>query len=144
MTLKEQAFEMFEQGRTPVYIAKVLGCNSCNIYRYCKDWNAMHPDRPIKGRQAVIDELRAKGLTDEEIAKETGYTLRAVRTREKKPSGKKTVHLCRTCIYGCGGNESDPKCNYIGITGHMRGCKAENCEKYHKGRRIRRTPFEYE
>ena len=38
---------------------------------------------------------------------------------------------CKTCIYGCslGG---DWGCDYIGIVGHRRPCKAENCTEYKK------------
>lgn len=27
-------------------------------------------------------------------------------------------------------------CNYIGVTGHMRGCPAEKCTRYEKGSKL--------
>ena len=42
---------------------------------------------------------------------------------------------CKTCIYRAA--ESDMgNCDYILITGQMRGCPAINCDKYKKGKRI--------
>lgn len=42
---------------------------------------------------------------------------------------------CKTCRY----RESDYKrgCNYLLVTGHMRGCDAEDCSRYEKGAKIR-------
>lgn len=45
--------------------------------------------------------------------------------------------LCQTCKYRTTrANELDSGmlCNYIGITGKMRGCKAEYCIRYEKGK----------
>lgn len=48
----------------------------------------------------------------------------------------KIIDRCKSCKYrgsDCGyGN-----CDYILITGHMRGCDPENCDKYEKGKRLR-------
>lgn len=30
---------------------------------------------------------------------------------------------------------AEMKCDYIGVTGYMRGCKAADCDKYEKGKR---------
>lgn len=43
---------------------------------------------------------------------------------------------CSTCQYRQKINESLLICNYIGVTGHMRGCSAKNCTRYVRGKRI--------
>lgn len=42
---------------------------------------------------------------------------------------------CKTCRY----RESEYKrgCNYLLVTGHMRGCDAEECSRYEKGPKIK-------
>lgn len=50
---------------------------------------------------------------------------------------RKKYKLCQTCKYRTTrANELDSGmlCNYIGITGKMRGCKPEYCIKYEKGK----------
>lgn len=42
---------------------------------------------------------------------------------------------CGTCIYR-GAQPPRSCCNYILITGHMRGCPVEGCSKYEKGEKI--------
>ena len=43
-------------------------------------------------------------------------------------------HLCKSCQYRGDGTYG---CNYICITEHSRGCKAEDCDKYVRGARIK-------
>lgn len=42
---------------------------------------------------------------------------------------------CKTCRY----RASDYKrgCNYLLVTGHMRGCSADECDRYEKGAKIK-------
>jgi len=42
---------------------------------------------------------------------------------------------CGSCIYR-GAQPPQSCCNYILITGHMRGCPVEGCSKYEKGEKI--------
>lgn len=45
---------------------------------------------------------------------------------------------CRNCIYLSRTN-GEHTCDYIGVTGHMRGCKAGvGCTKRYTGRKTRR------
>lgn len=58
--------------------------------------------------------------------------------KETIQSRRKKYKLCQTCKYRTTKkNELDNGmlCNYIGITGKMRGCKAEYCIKYEKGQK---------
>lgn len=61
------------------------------------------------------------------------------------PNVKHNNIQCRTCVYRSNQSNGDEPltrvgCDYILITGHMRGCPpAPNCEKYRKGKRIVRT-----
>lgn len=55
--------------------------------------------------------------------------------RETVQRHRKKYKLCKTCKYRTTReNELDSGmlCNYIGITGKMRGCKAEHCIRYEK------------
>lgn len=57
--------------------------------------------------------------------------------RETVQRRRKKYKLCQTCKYRTTrANELDNGmlCNYIGITGKMRGCKAEYCTRYEKGK----------
>lgn len=51
---------------------------------------------------------------------------------------------CKTCVFGQYdvGNFKNGYyvCNYILITGHMRGCPADDCNKYEEKKRRRRQP----
>lgn len=51
-------------------------------------------------------------------------------------------HLCKSCIYRMrrsGRIETGGHCDYIDIVGHSRGCPAEDCDKYQKGKQKRRS-----
>lgn len=57
--------------------------------------------------------------------------------REYKSNGEKKAFkphkaLCRSCVYRNPSAESFSiwACDYITITGHMRGCEPKNCKKY--------------
>ena len=44
---------------------------------------------------------------------------------------------CGTCQYRQKMTDKLVICNYLGVTGHVRGCSPKNCKKYVKGKRIR-------
>lgn len=51
-------------------------------------------------------------------------------------------HLCKSCIYRMHRSdriETGGHCDYIEIAGQSRGCTVENCDKYEKGPRKRRS-----
>lgn len=58
--------------------------------------------------------------------------------KEQETRQVKKDNLCkkvRTCIYGqylYDAYTSAMYCNYIGITGHRRGCKPSECKNYHR------------
>lgn len=50
---------------------------------------------------------------------------------------------CAKCVYRCGvnfrGTAAGILCNYLEITGHMRGCRPDQCDKFKKGKKIEET-----
>ena len=50
---------------------------------------------------------------------------------------KTTVNECcpKNCAYRCFLDSGVFYCNYIGITGHSRGCEVKDCDKMIKGKR---------
>lgn len=50
---------------------------------------------------------------------------------------KTTVNDCcpKNCAYRCMLDSGIYYCNYIGITGHSRGCEVKDCDKMIKGKR---------
>lgn len=48
----------------------------------------------------------------------------------------KNKKKCGTCIYRSA-KEDIYGCDFILITGHMRGCSASECNKYKRGRKIK-------
>lgn len=57
------------------------------------------------------------------------------------PGVKHDNKQCRTCIYRSNHEENTDgiHCDYIGFTGHMRGCHpSPTCTKYVKGKRLRK------
>lgn len=48
----------------------------------------------------------------------------------------KPLKRCKTCKYRSADNIAG-NCDYILMTGHMRNCDPEHCDKYEKGKRIR-------
>ena len=57
------------------------------------------------------------------------------------PGVKHNNHQCRTCIYRSNHHDQNADLihsDYIGMTGHMRGCHSSpTCTKYVKGKRLR-------
>ena len=78
-----------------------------------------------------IMEKLENGASQGKIAKEYGVASGTVSYWIKNQKAKEGK-LCQTCQY----RERNPKmgnCDYIGITGHSRNCKADNCDKYVEG-----------
>lgn len=53
------------------------------------------------------------------------------------------LEKCSKCVYRCGfnfrGTAAGILCNYLEITGHMRGCRPDQCDKFKKGAKIEET-----
>lgn len=50
----------------------------------------------------------------------------------------KDRHLCKKCKYrGRDQGGYYTTCDYIEITGHSRGCKVEECDKYERGKKLK-------
>lgn len=50
-----------------------------------------------------------------------------------------TCKVAKQCVYGnAQATTGEPKCNYISITGHMRGCDPDKCDKFAKVSRERK------
>lgn len=114
-------------------------------------------------KQKLIIELTAKGMTVSEIAQYTGINYKSVyyyMNREKYKPKKKAAAIpvdyknpdarpgwnadrkkCKSCRYRQDWNNPSTKgnCNYIELVHHSRGCAVEDCNRYLKGPRIRRT-----
>lgn len=127
------------------------------------EWRKMRIDR--KEKQKLISELAAKGMTVSEIAQQTRINYKSVyyyMNREKyKPKKKKVEEIpvdyknpdarpgwnadrkkCKSCRYRQAHYNSTDKnkgnCNYIEIAGHSRGCTVEDCDRYVKGKTMKK------
>ena len=49
-------------------------------------------------------------------------------------------HACKTCIYGPSASDRNNGigCNYCWHTGHFRKCDPKDCDKYVKGKKLKR------
>ena len=108
-----------------------------------EDESAQNPEeKPRKARKgkpknAKIDDeemlkLLAAGKSQREIAKHFGVAISTVAGWNKRHKMDEEHIPCKDCRYRTT-NTDHGTCNYIGITGHMRGCPAVNCKRYEKG-----------
>ena len=107
----------FFDGLTCKEIAKKNDCSVgrvSNCIRFLKDNDVLPEKRPptdSKQREPVV--------------------------RRKPGTIKCNQCVAKKCIYGTGqGLEQSGLCNYILITGHMRGCPPESCDKYTEGKKL--------
>lgn len=99
----------------------------------------------IKYKMANRGKIEAhRGYYNMAYVKKNNYTTMHRETVQRR---RKKYKLCQTCKYRTTrANELDSGmlCNYIGITGKMRGCKAEHCIRYEKGEhKKRKAQFYY-
>lgn len=94
-------------------------------------------------KREKAQELYSQGMTRKQIAKEIEVSYGAVtrwlyNAHERDVSAGENAdrHLCRTCCYRA--SKYSNGCDYLPITGKSRGCKAEHCDKYKKGKQIKR------
>lgn len=114
MTVKEKIQPLIDKGLSPAEIRKITG------YSYMTVWNAMN------------EEL----ITKIEVAPPV-----------ERPKGwNKDRKACKKCKYrGRGAGTKNPlstqsRCDFIVLTGHMRGCKPEDCNRFEKGAKIKANP----
>lgn len=135
-------------------IAILYAQSSTNIKKLLNEHNVYNPEYGKVYRGNIeIREMLKEGKKIVEIAKalETDssfisnkikrYNLRdgiGISSKEKAEHINADRHLCKTCKYRIGVNYKveGMHCNYIEITGHMRGCDAADCDKYEKGKML--------
>lgn len=63
------------------------------------------------------------------------------RNPEAHPGWNADRKKCRICRYRVTSalRLNAARCDYLGIAGHVRGCAAEDCDRYVKGSRIERS-----
>lgn len=115
-TKKEIALQLAEQGMKAPEIAKKIDAKYSTVY------NWLNPDK-----------CRPKKKT-EEIS--VNY-----KNPNAHPGWNADRKKCKTCRYRQDWNNPSTKgnCNYIELVHHSRGCAVEDCNRYLKGPRIRRT-----
>lgn len=80
----------------------------------------------LDGQEEKIIQMLGEGKSQREIAEAFNVNQTTVCNWIRKHK------KCQTCKY----RDKDPKkgnCDYVGKTGHSRGCSVYNCEKYEKG-----------
>lgn len=90
----------------------------------CAECGALLPDGRAKFCKACVRKRARKQYKKPKTEKET---VKIKKTAHSKPD----TSQCRTCLYR--GDVNVPMCDYLYITGHMRGCEpSPNCTKYVK------------
>ena len=114
MSVREKIQPLIDKGYNPAEIRKLTGYNYATVYK------AMNPD--------LIQKIEVEPPVE-------------------RPKGwNKNRKACKKCKYrGRGEGTNNPvstqsRCDFILHTGHMRGCKAEDCNRFVKGKRIKANP----
>lgn len=88
--------------------------------------------RAKKFDAVLAESLLAEGNTDQQIADIMGVPKSRVDKWKRTRNAEKRGRKCKTCMYRNNDNRFG-NCNYILITGHRRGCPADQCDKYEPG-----------
>lgn len=115
-TKKETATRLAGQGKTTSQIAKEIGVPYSTVY------NWLNPDK-----------CKPKAKKPAEKIPE-GYI-----NPDARPGWNADRKKCKTCRYRQGPwdtRQGRGSCDYLEITGHMRGCTPEDCNRYVKGPRL--------
>lgn len=114
MSVREKIEPLIEEGLSPAEISKLTG------YNYSTVWHAMNPE--------MITKIEVEPPVE-------------------RPKGwNKNRKACKKCKYrGRGAGTNNPlstqsRCDFILHTGQMRGCKAEDCNRFVKGAKIKANP----
>ena len=120
----KQAITLYLEGIPYRDMAKIMNISKaalCNLMHTLFQEGVIIPRRQLKGRKAAAD------------------------LPKKQPPGTVNCNLgvSRKCVYGaCWTASSEgPLCNYILCTGHMRGCPANECDKFQAGKKKMTTKF---
>lgn len=114
-TKKETAVRLAGQGKTPSQIAKETGIPYSTVY------NWLHPEK-CKPKKKPAEKIPEDHINP-----------------DAKPGWNVDRKKCKTCRYRQGPwdtRQGRGSCDYLGITGHMRGCTPEDCNRYVKGPRM--------
>lgn len=116
MSVREKIEDLIKKGLSPAEIRKITG------YSYTTVYNAMNPD--------LIEKIEVEPPVE-------------------RPKGwNKNKKACKKCKYRgrCPGKTDHKRestqngCNFIVLTGHMRGCKVEDCNRFVEGARAKVNP----
>ena len=83
--------------------------------------------------QTVYNYVKKK-RDNPEYEPKVAKSIKGGKTGEKADKARKRKK-CRTCCYR--GESGKNGCDYIWITGEMRGCSVEECSRYVRGRRLK-------
>lgn len=107
------------------------------------------PASSTRVKKEMIRKLVEEGYTNNEIADQTGIPIGTVgyhaakfRKKEKRAEvDNSDRHLCKTCKFRSN-RPTVNSCDYADLMKHSRGCKIEECTKYEKGARMKKTDVE--
>lgn len=102
-----------------------------------------------KSNREIACELSAQGMCMRDISEKLGVPYNTVYGWIRKSKGRVTDngainadrHLCKTCQYRASAydrNNAGMGCNYCDLMEHSRGCSVEECDKYVKGKMLRK------
>lgn len=114
----------------------------------------------MEDKRTIILKLAAQGMNSSQIARETGFSPGSVyyymhpekykkqeipldyRNPDASPGWNADRKKCKSCRYRQAHyNPTDlnkGNCNYIEIAGHSRGCDVEDCDRYVKGKTMKK------
>lgn len=116
MSVREKIQPLIDEGLSPAEIRKITGFNYTTVH------NAMNP------------ELITKIEVEPPVERPKGWN-----------KNKKACKKCKYRGFGAGKKERSRTsslngCNFIVLTGHMRGCKVEDCNRFVAGKKIKANP----
>lgn len=130
-TVVENACEAVENARAAGENAQAAGENAQAEEKKPKKAKKRKPNNTKIDDEEMIRLLR-EGKSQREIAAHFGTAVVTISNWIKRHKMGEENMPCQDCRFRTT-NSAHGTCNYIGITGHMRGCSAVNCKKYEKG-----------
>lgn len=100
-----------------------------------KKEKSKHANKKIDDKEAA--RMLQEGKTQKQIAEHFGVSPGTMSIWVKHYRAAEAGRRCGTCKYR-EMNKSLGNCNYLGITGHSRGCDPEHCTVYEKGNPVKR------
>lgn len=117
MSVREKIEPLIEEGLSPAEISKLTG------YNYSTVWHAMNPEMITKIEVEPPVERPAGWNKNKKACKKCKYRGRCAGKRDKRNQ-----------------LSTQNGCNFIVLTGHMRGCKVEDCTRFVEGKKIKANP----